>query len=189
MKVFLNLNTTKKVLGQTCIAAIHSLQETLCIHEDKLAGYRTHDLHNCMDAETTSPVVSNNSSIKGGSKKTHVNMNLDRTASQIITHTDNRLSDRTFAANRQLNYHYLASAAHTASLLIKKGQALIDRFHDESSDFHLAQVKTGEWWAWSYKLYEASNEKDINHHMTRYCRVHKMTIKTDVLDGKKFIHC
>ena len=25
--------------------------------------------------------------------------------------------------------------------------------------------------------------------MTRYCRVHKLTIKTDAIDGKTFIHC
>ena len=81
---FLNLDESMSVLGDDCVNSITKLQDNLQSKEYKLAGYMRLNITNCMDACTTSPVESNNNTIKHGPSPINAKMNLDTTMTRLL---------------------------------------------------------------------------------------------------------
>ena len=77
--------STFKALGSDCINGFLALKESLKSKESKLAGYVRHELTNCMDACTTSPVESNNNALKHGPSKITSTMNIDKSTVRLLT--------------------------------------------------------------------------------------------------------
>ena len=67
----------------------------------------------CMDGCTTSPVESNNNTIKHGAFKINSNMNLDKTAQRLLDGINTRLQRQKNKALREVNSVNRASRAHT----------------------------------------------------------------------------
>ena len=78
-------------LKKRCINRMYKLQQSLLTKEYKLTSYIQMDIRNCMDACTTSPVESNNNTIKYGALGTHANMNLDKSTQRMIDEFNGRL--------------------------------------------------------------------------------------------------
>ena len=75
------------------------------------------DIRNCMDACTTSPVESNNNSIKHGAFGTHANMNLDMSTQRMIDGFNSRLRRRCNITVRDIHETNNALCALTKHLL------------------------------------------------------------------------
>ena len=139
------------VLSNDCKNAIIALQESLKTKEYKLAGYVRHAIKDCMDACTTSPVESNNNTVKHGPSFVNARMNLDNSICKLTNGVNLRLNRRRHAAEREMNKTNKASCAPTKDYTTKRGQALIDRNHDNRVKVRWAQVGPEEWIAWQFE--------------------------------------
>ena len=142
-----------------------------------------------MDACTTSPVESNNNSIKHGSYAVHANMNLDKSTERMIDGFDNRLRRRRNTARRDMLMTNNASCAPTKHLFIKQGQGLIDRNHDRSEYYKSAQIGPYRWLAWNFDNYEYANTDNVlNLHIPWFMRVRELTVVHSAC-GRPFVKC
>ena len=78
------------------------LQESLNSRGNKLAGYIRHDIKNCVDASTTSPIESNNSTVKQGPARVVLNMNLNTVNVRLMRGVVNQLRRRQNEAHHAL---------------------------------------------------------------------------------------
>ena len=108
-----------RTLKKRYINRIYKLQQSLLTKEYKLASYIRMDIRNCMDACTTSPVESNNNSIKHGAFGTHTNMNLEKGTQRMIDGFNSRLCCCRNIAVRETHEENNALCALTKHLLIR----------------------------------------------------------------------
>ena len=102
LTLFLQMPDTQAALSIYCINSFVKLQKSLKILKNKLAGYIRHFIKNCMDASTTSPVESNNNTVKHGPSNVLSNMNLDTATSGLLRGIINLLSRQRNEALRTL---------------------------------------------------------------------------------------
>ena len=77
-----------------------------------------------------SPVEANNNTLKYGPAAINAKLNLDRTMIELMGGINNRFHRRKKKARRELYETNYASCPLTKDHVIKKGQGLIDRYHD-----------------------------------------------------------
>jgi hypothetical protein len=186
---FLSLNETMKVLGDKCVNAITNLQDNLRSKEYKLAGYMRLNITNCMDACTTSPVESNNNTLKHGPAAINAKMNLDNTMRRLLGGINNRFERRKKKAKRELYSTNYASCAPTKDHLIRKGQGLIDRHHDAHHYCKSVMMGPNQWFVWNWY---GSDHEEIKSPLTLYLpgflRVRELYIN-EVSGDKIFVTC
>ena len=145
---FLSLPKTKKDIGQKAINATVGLLNSIYGKESKFAGYVRLAVKNCMNAMTTSPVEGHNSVIKkciGLSRQ----LSLDAALSRLINYSMERLQERRRQATREKSQTNYASSPPTKYHLIRKGQALVDRNHDDRRCNKSAQISPRKWLVWN----------------------------------------
>ena len=176
-------------MSDKCQKACLDLQEILRSKEDKLGNHLRHRIHNCMDALTTSPVESSNCALKHGSHAIHSNMNLDNTCTRALDGVQNKIQRRRNAAEREMARTNNASRGVTKDFLIRKGQGLIDKEHDNRLRYFCAQVDNKRWYVWCFekerlKSYQQGWQWNV---MTRFHHVRIVTLES--FGGKKFMKC
>ena len=132
---FLSLKETTDVLSSRCIEKVREMSLKLQSKESRLANYHRVFITNCMDAATTSPVESMNSTLKSGDEGVNSNMNLSNTLRSAISSTSKRIERRNNEAHRDLSLSSYSSRAPTKDQINKKGQGLLDASYDSRSRF------------------------------------------------------
>ena len=102
-----------------------------------------------MDACTTSPIESNNNTIKHGPSAINAKMNLDTTMTQLLGGINCRSERRKKIARHELYSINFASCAPTKKHLIEKVQGLIDRNHDACRYCKSVMMGSNQWFAWN----------------------------------------
>ena len=177
------------MLGDECVNAITKLQDNLRSKESKLAGYMRKNITNSMDACTTSPVEANNNTLKHGPAAINAKMNLDNTIVKLMGGINNRFQRRKKKARRELYSTNYASCAPTKDHLIKKGQGLIDRYHDAHHYCKSIMMGPNHWFVWNWY---GSDQEEIKCPLTLYLpgflRVRELHIN-EVSGNKNFVTC
>ena len=115
------------------------------------------NITNCMDACTTSPVKSNNNTLKHGPSAINAKMNLDKTMKRLLGGINCRFEPRKKTARHELYKTNYASCAPTKKHLIEKGQGLIDRNHDAHHYCKSVMMGPNQWFVWNW--YGNDNEE------------------------------
>ena len=189
LSLFLRLPETAKVLSNACVEAIKSLQFSLQTREYKLAGYNRHEIKNCMDSSTTSPVESQNNTIKHGPNPVKSTMNLNKASSRLMTGIINRLRRRQNHAHQELAVVSNASRSPTRNYLIKKGQSLIDCHYDKRKHYRSAQLHDDTWLVWNFddfSMEHMSHEQQL--YQPKFMRVRELRLVSDD-ENQCFVEC
>ena len=115
------------------------------------------NITNCMNACTTSPVESNNNTIKDGPSAINAEMNLDNTMTRLLSGINCCCERCKKHARRELYNTNFASCAPTKKHLIEKGQGLIDCNHDAHHYCKSVMMGPNQWFAWNW--YANDNEE------------------------------
>ena len=155
LRRFLRDDRTITDLGLSCVSAIITFAESLVDKEKYLANHIRMYTTNCMDSETTSPVESQNSTIK---QKLGVNANMDihRGIEKITENTNRSIHQQKDGALRSLNQVNLLSRSPTKTILITKTQAIADHSYDKRRSYKLCKTGSDEWWCWCFDKYTLS---------------------------------
>ena len=188
LKVFLSLKETRDALSDACINAMIKLQDNLRSKEYKLAGYLRLHIPNTMDAVTTSPVESNNNSVKHGPSQINATMNLDTATKKLLNGINTRFERRRQKADREVSRTNLASRAITNPYVIRKGQGLIDRNYDNRLHCKSARLAENHWISWNW--WTNDNDKIVSPvelYLPKFMRVRQLNVVND--DDDFFVKC
>ena len=180
LTIFLNLADTETVLSRTCINAIKGMKRDLRAREHKLAGYVRHGLKSHMLAMTTSPVEGQNKYFRHGEYKVGVKYQTDRALTRIVTRIQQNFRKRKMRAHDELSSNCVFSNAWTGTYLIRKGQALVDRFHAQRRFLKSARLSKLVYITWNFDLdNDYDNYPDsLDVHLPDMLRVEMLTLDT-----------
>ena len=108
------------------------------------------NITNCMNTCTTSPVESNNNTIKHGPSAINAKMNLDTTMTQLLGGINCQFERHKTNARRELYNTNFASCAPMKKHLIETGQGLIDRNHDSHHYCKSVMMGPNQWFSWNW---------------------------------------
>lgn len=108
--------------------------------EDKLGNHQRMNIRNGIDATNTSPVESCKKASKYSSHSIHSNMNLDTTCGRVLSGTDSQIQLQCNDAKKEILHNNYASRSETKAISVRKGQYLIDRYHDSRFCYKCVQV-------------------------------------------------
>ena len=178
LTIFLNLGTTQSVLSRDCINAIKEMKRAIRAREPKLAGYVRHGLKSHMLAMTTSPVEGQNKHFRHGEYKVGVNYHTDRALNRIMTRIQQNFRKRKMRADDELTSNCVFSNAWSGTYLIRKGQALVDRFHANRLFLKSARLSKHVYITWYFDLdNDYENYPDsLDVHLPVMLRVERLTL-------------
>ena len=173
---FLKDSLTLQALGKKCVAAIQKFAENLLAKENYVAHHRKLYITNSMDAQTTSPVESQNNIIHnylGINSK----MNADKTISLIAENSKRTYDEDQRKGIKSLNETNLSSRAPTRDFIHKKSQAIADQNFEAAKSYAYCQVSERTWWVWYFDHIEGGEFKSFPWSaLPRYCRVRVVTL-------------
>jgi len=153
----------------------------------KLSGFRRMNLKDVVSAMTTSPVEGQ----IGESRKTGVNAATQLTDSmkKIVGRADRNLRDMDSEAHQELASVNMASRSPTSPYLIRRGEYLVCRCHDERIPLKSAQTTQKTWITWDNSCVDKSHYDDpLFEEITKVLRVSHLTLSRDE-NGAWFVKC
>ena len=169
---FLRRSSTRSELSVKCINAVKKMLRSIRASESKLSNHHRMQIRHSNEACTTSPVESQNSAIKGGVRKVHSNMNLDRSTRKMVDSINTRLTRRRHYANRQVGKSDNSSLAPTKAYVIKEVQRQVDRQFDNRKVLKSAQLSPTTWAVWDFDSWVGEYDlSEINEEVCLYTNV------------------
>ena len=120
--------------------------------EHKLADYVRHALQSHTLAMTTSPVEGQNKHFRHGEYKVGVKYQTDRALTRIVTRIQTNFWKHKMHAYDELSSNCVFSNAWSGTYLIRKGQALVDRFHAHRLFLKSARLSKHVYMTWNFDL-------------------------------------
>jgi len=144
----------------------------------KFSSFSRMFLKDVMSAMTTSPVEGQ----IGESRKTGVNAGtpLQDSMTQLVGRADRNLDERDLAAHQELASVNMASRSPTNQYLIRRGEYLVCRCHDERLPLKSAQTTPHTWITWDNSCVEKNKFKNpLFAEITKLLRVNQLTLTQD----------
>ena len=129
---FLSKPTTINAVQRPCIDAVRNLARKMYNNRAKLSGFRRMNLKDVVSAMTTLPVE--------GQIGVNATTQLSDSMEKIVGRTDRNLGDMDSDAHQELASVNMASRSPTSPYLIRRGEYLVCRCHDERIPLKLAQT-------------------------------------------------
>ena len=189
LTMFLSLPTTRAALSKKCIDAVKSMKRDLRAREHKLAGYVRHGLKSHMLAMTTSPVEGQNKHLRHGEDRVGVKYQTNRSLLRIITRAQRNFRARKARAYDELARNCVFSNAWTGTYLIRKGQALVDRFHSQRRVLKSARLSQTVYITWNFDIDDWLDHPDpLYVHLPIMLRVEELNVSSPATPGC-FVKC
>ena len=157
---FLNKPSTIDAVKRPCIVAVRALARKMYTNRVKFAGFSRMFLKDVVSAMTTSPVEGQ----IGESRKTGVNAatSLQDSMTKLVGRADRNLDERDLAAHQELALVNHASFSPTNQYLIRRGEYLVCRCHDECLPLKSAQTTSHTWITWDNSCVEMNEFKTLS---------------------------
>ena len=189
LSIFLGLKTTKSMLTRDCINAIKQMKRELRSRENKLAGYVRHCMKSHMLAMTTSPVEGQNVHLRHGGDQLGERYHTNDAVRRMVTRIQRNFRARRARAFDELSRNCIFSIAWTGTYFIRKGQALVDRFHAKRRWLKSARLSRDTYITWNFDIDEWMELPDkLYVHLPCMLRVEVLKL-SPLSDENPFIKC
>ena len=187
LMAFLKKPSTIHAVKRPCIAAVRKLAHKMYTNRVKFSGFSRMFLKDVVSAMTTSPVEGQ----IGESRKTGINAAtpLQDSMTKLVGRADRNLDERDLAAHQELASVNHASCSPTNQYLIRRGEYLVCRCHDERLPLKSAQITSHTWMTWDNSCVEMNEFKNpLFAEITKILRVNHQTLSRDE-KGHWFVKC
>ena len=172
-----------------CINAIKRMKRELRARENKLAGYVRHGMKSHMLAMTTSPVEGQNVHLRHGDDKLGVKYHTNDAIRRMVIRVQRNFRARRARAFDELSRNCVFSNAWTGTYFIRKGQALVDRFHAKRCMLRSARLSRDTYITWNFDIGDWIDVPDeLYVHLPFMLRVEELKL-TPLSDENPFVKC